>query len=105
MQLRYDESNNALYTSFLMYLPLTSSGVVCILSLRGAAEQYPFTTRLRVLKVKKRTSALGDPRYGTCFGLVAALPPLFSLCLAYVSHCSQPYQATEPGKAGNGDAC
>src|SRR5438874_655919 len=37
--------------SSLLHLPLTFSGVVCILSLQGRQEQCPFTTRLRVLKL------------------------------------------------------
>jgi len=37
----------------LMHLPLTFSGLVCILSLQGRQEQCPFTTRLRGLKLAK----------------------------------------------------
>ena len=37
--------------TFLMHLPLTFAGVVCILSLKGRQEQCPFTTRLRGLKL------------------------------------------------------
>ena len=36
---------------FLVHLPLTFSGLVCILSLKGRQEQCPFTTRLRGLKL------------------------------------------------------
>src|SRR2546421_3060421 len=37
----------------LMHLPLTFSGLVCILSLQGRQEQCPFTTRLRGLNLAK----------------------------------------------------
>jgi len=42
-----------LYYHYLMHLPLTFSGVVCILSLQGRQEQCPFTTRLRGLKLTR----------------------------------------------------
>ena len=35
----------------LVHLHLTFSGVVCLLSLKGRQEQFPLTTRLRVLKL------------------------------------------------------
>src|SRR2546422_9957272 len=35
------------------HLPLTFEGLMCILSLRGRQEHCSFTTRLRVLKLRK----------------------------------------------------
>src|SRR2546425_9025328 len=41
----------------LVHWPLTFSGVVCILSLKGRQEQCPFTTRLRGLKLDRAREA------------------------------------------------
>src|SRR2546429_1975226 len=43
--------------SSLVHLPLTFSGLVCILSLQGRQEQCPFTTRLRGLKLAEPEAA------------------------------------------------